>query len=493
MQFFSRRRFLVTLGASTLGGFYLTRCVSSGQSQSLSTNTDHHTSVDGLLDVSLSATVSSVRLAEQQATLLTFNHQFPGPRLEAKPGDTVRIRFTNNLSEPTNLHYHGLHVSPNDKADNVFLEIPPGETITYEFGIPSHHPGGTFWYHPHRHGLVADQVWRGLAGLFIVRGELDQIPEIQAASEAFLVFKDFALGEDGQIRAPNRMEQRMQGREGPIVTVNGSVNPTLSIPQGGLLRLRLLNASPSRFYRLMLEDHPLYLIATDGGALGEPVELRELLLTPGERAEVLVRGEREPGQYRLLNLPYNRGGMMMGGGGMMDGGMMRRSPVNTPEDRSQTLATLTYRGQVSPLPIPQTLIPVEALPEPQTVRQITLSHGMAPGQGMVFTINGKTFHHDRIDTQVRLDTVEDWEIANTGMMMMGFDHPFHLHTNMFQVISRNGAPEPYRAWKDTVLVPRNEIVRIRIPFKDFAGKAVYHCHILDHEDLGMMGVIEMQG
>jgi FtsP/CotA-like multicopper oxidase with cupredoxin domain len=186
----------------------------------------------------------------------------------------------------------------------------------------------------------------------------------------------------------------------------------------------------------MLEDHLLYLIATDGGALSEPVELRELLLVPGERAEVLVRGEREPGQYRLLNLPYNRGGMM-GGGGMMDGGMMgsgmmQRSPVNTPEARSQTLVTLTYSGQVSPLPIPQILIPVEALPEPQTVRQITLSHGMAPGQGMVFTIDGKTFHHDRIDTQVHLDTVEDWEIASTGMMM-GFDHPFHLYSKWLKL------------------------------------------------------------
>ena len=108
------------------------------------------------------------------------------------------------------------------------------------------------------------------------------------------------------------------GREGQLITVNGQLNPSLSIPAGGLLRLRLLNVSPSRFYRLVLEDHPFYLMATDGGSLFELVELKELLLSPGEGAEVLVRGEREPGEYRLLNLAYNRGGMeMMGGGGMM--------------------------------------------------------------------------------------------------------------------------------------------------------------------------------
>lgn len=487
-QFFNRRQFLLALSASTLGAFYLTRCASE-QSQALSTSSERHVSSNGLLDVSLTAQYSSVSLAGQSAYLLNFNGRVPGPRLEAKPGDTVRIRFTNNLSDPTNLHFHGLHVSPNGNADNVFLEISPGERVTYEFAIPKNHPAGTFWYHPHRHGLVAKQVWGGLAGLLIVRGELDLIPEIQAAQEMFLVFKDFDLGNEGQILPPNRMEQRMQGREGSLVTVNGTVNPSLSIPKGGLLRLRLLNASPSRFYRLMLEDHPLHLVATDGGALSEPVELKELLLTPGERAEVLVRGEREPGQYRLLNLPYNRGGMM--DGGMMGGGMMRRSPT-TNSDSSQPLATLFYNGQVNSLPIPRTLVPIEALPEPQTVRRIILSHGMAAGQGMAFKINGKTFSHDRIDTQVRLNTVEDWEISNSGMMMMGFDHPFHLHTNAFQIVSRNGQPEPYRAWKDTVLIPRNEMVRIRIPFKDFAGKAVYHCHILDHEDLGMMGAIEMR-
>ena len=266
-----------------------------------------HSSRDGLLELDLQASYRQVNLGGKSASLLTYNGQIPGPRLEAKPGDKVRIRFTNKLVQPTNLHYHGLHVSPTGNADNIFLSLPSGESFTYEFAIPQNHPGGIFYYHPHLHEFVAEQVFGGLGGPFIIRGELDEIPEIKAAKDVLLFLKDFAVDASKNIQQSWHMAQ-MLGREGPLITVNGQVNPTISLPQGGILRLRLLNASSSRFYRLALEDHPLYLIATDGNSLAEPVELRELLLVPGQRAEILVRGEREPNRYRLLSLPYNRGG-----------------------------------------------------------------------------------------------------------------------------------------------------------------------------------------
>lgn len=450
----------------------------------------------GLLSLDLEANVQPVPLGNRRANLLTFNGQMPGPRLEAKPGDTVQIRFTNRLNQPTNLHYHGLHVTPQGNADNIFLSVPPGERLTYEFTLPADHPAGTFWYHPHHHGHVAEQLFGGLAGLFIVRGELDELPEIKAAQEAFMVLQDFDITRAGDIAAPNPMAM-MMGREGPIVTVNGQVNPGLAIPQGGLLRLRLLNASPARFYRLQLEGHTLHLVATDGGAIAAPIELSELLLAPGERAEVLVQGNREPGQYRLLNLPYDRGGMMMGGGmGMGGGGMggMNHSMGNMPHqsggDTAQPLATLTYDGSVAALPLPQQLGRVDPLPEPTVTRRLELSMAMGPGMSMAFLFNGKTFDEQRIDITPTLNTIEEWELANVDPDRM--DHPFHLHVNPFQVISRNGQPEPYQAWKDTVLVKGNEAVRIRIPFRTFTGKTVYHCHILDHEDLGMMGTVDIQ-
>ena len=432
-------------------------------------------SQDGLLTVELDAGLRPVTVAGQLVQLFAYGGRVPGPRLELKAGDTLRLRFVNRLKEPTNLHFHGLHVSPSGNADNIFLEVPPGATQDYEFQIPADHPAGTFWYHPHLHGLVAKQVFLGLSGLLIVRGALDEIPEVAAANEAFAVLKDFAI-QGGQVPPPAPMDT-VQGREGPVVTVNGKARERFVVPRGGLLRLRLLNASSSRFYHLRLENHPLYLIATDGGALSEPVELDTLLLAPGERAEVLIRGDRNPGSYRLLDLGYDRGVAGMGAFG------------GTRQAGTRVLAEIVYGEARRPaLPLPERLLPVVPLENPVRTRRFVLGHGMQMGRGMVFMINGRIFSPQRVDTSVRLGEVEEWEIVNAGVM----DHPFHLHTNPFQIVSRNGYPETVRAWKDVVLVRRGERVRIRVAFKDFPGKTVYHCHILDHEDLGMMGIIEFR-
>ena len=404
MSLIQRREFL-RLGVGGMVVALLPQCA-RGQPQSISPGSalaqvQTYISEGGLLSFDLEAKAQPVQLGDRIANLLTYNGQTPGPRLEAKPGDTVRIHFTNRLNQPTNLHYHGLHISPTGRGDNVFLEIPPGESYTYEFQIPPHHPAGTFWYHPHYHGLVAEQLFGGLAGLFVVRGDLDDIPEIKAAREEFLVLKDFALNRSGHIPSPGHMAQ-MTGRIGDLLTVNGQFNPNLQILQGGLLRLRILNASSSRFFWLSLEGHPLYLIATDGGAISTPVELTDLVLAPGERVEVLVRGTQEAGQYRLLNHPFNsaqgRMGNRMGGGRI--GGSSNRG-------RSELVATLTYSGAIDEIPLPTQLIAVKPLPAPQTVRQFTLNHGMGRGmgRGMVFLINGKAFDHSHIDTQVALDTV----------------------------------------------------------------------------------------
>ncbi len=485
----NRRQFL-TLSAASAGSAIIASCAGNQASNTQASSNSSldlpklHQSKGGLLELDLEASERLVNLGRKQAYLLTYNGQVPAPRLETKAGDQVRIHFTNNLSQATNIHYHGLHIPITGNADNVFLKIEPGDKLTYEFQIPPNHPAGTFWYHPHLHGLVAEQLFGGLAGLFIVRGELDEIPEIKAAKEEFLVLQDFALDKDGKPMASKHMSL-MAGREGDIITVNGQVNPRLSVSEAGLLRLRILNASPSRFYRLALEDHPFYQIATDGGAFNEPVEVRELLLTPGQRAEVLVKGNHKPGKYRLVSLPYDRGGIgMMGGRGMMGGNR------NNPSDKPLTLATLNYESPVESLSLslPSKLASIPALPETQQVRRFELNHGMNPGVGMGFLINGEPYKGDRIDTKAQLGTVEDWEISNVGVM----DHPFHVHGHAFQVISRDGKTEKLLAWRDTVLVKRNETVRVRIPFRDFAGKTVYHCHILDHEDLGMMGNLMIQ-
>jgi FtsP/CotA-like multicopper oxidase with cupredoxin domain len=177
--------------------------------------------------------------------------------------------------------------------------------------------------------------------------------------------------------------------------------------------------------------------------------------------------------------------------GMRGMGMMHHSSSSSRSP--QPLATLTYQGSTNALSLPKTLIDVPELPEPDQIRRIELSMSMTMGgmgHGMLFSFNGQPFDPERIDAAVKLDTVEDWDLVNVDPDRM--DHPFHLHINPFQVITRNEQPAPYRAWKDTVLVKGGETVRIRIPFRDFVGKTVYHCHILDHEDLGMMGTVEIQ-
>ena len=470
-----RRQFLWLMAAASSAPV-ISRCARTPVISSVA-------STEGLLEVSLTAQPGRQTLSGKSVNLLSYNHQLPGPLLEARGGDTVRLTLSNALDTATNLHYHGLHISP--QIDDVFRQVAPGEQYTYEFQILDNHPAVTAWYHPHYHLNVAPQVFGGLAGPLIIRGELDEVPEIQQADEALLLLQDVPDSPQA-LQDPHPLAKRW-GREGSLILANGRQNPALDLPRNGLLRLRLINASTSRIYQLRLQDHPWYLIATDRGAIAEPTELDTLLLSPGERAEVLISGQREPGEYPLISLPYDRG-LAESRSALGDAA---KQMVGVVQPTQTTVATLRYGGgdRPDPLPLPKQLIPVEPLPEPQATREFLLDHGLdatAPSTG--FTINGQSFTMGRVNTRVRLNDVEDWRIINKASI----DHPFHLHTNRFQVLKRNGRPEPTRAWKDTVGLKGYESVTIRVRFDDFAGRTVYHCHILDHEDQGMMGVLEIQ-
>ena len=429
-------------------------------------------SIGGVLRVELTAREDWVALAGRQARLYAFNGLVPGPILEVEPGDDVQVRLSNDLRESTNLHFHGLHIPPEGAADNIFLAVPPRESFDYAFRLPPNHPAGLFWMHPHVHGRAASQVSLGLALTLIVRGELDRIPEVASAREHILVLQDFELDGSGRPVAP-AMAASMLGREGSLITVSGERNPQYAIAQDGMLRLRIVNASASRFYRIAIESHALHLIATDGGALAAPQGVDELLLTPGERRDVLVQGTRASGSYRLLNLPYDRGAGMMGSGG---------------SGTTVALATMTYQGRSEQSrSLPRSLISVPTLPSPSVRRTFELGNAMGMmangGMGMTFAINGREFDMARIDTRVRLRAVEEWEFINPTTM----DHPMHIHTNAFQMVGGDGVPE--RAWRDVALVKARSRARVRIQFDDFAGRTVQHCHILDHEDQGMMATL----
>lgn len=433
----------------------------------------HADGLPGLVETNLEASQAWLAIGGRPALLYAYNNRVPGSALEARPGEILRINFKNSLPEDTNLHFHGLHVPPIGNADNAFLMIPPGESYTYEVSIPVNHPAGTFWIHPHIHGKTARQVSRGLALPLLIRGDLDQIPAIGRAPESVLVLQDFNLDASGYPVEPLG-PALIQGREGSLITTNGLVNPSIPITAGGLVRLHLVNASSSRFYLLQMEHHPLIQIASSGGGLASSRSLDQLLLAPGERVQVIITGSLAAGSYRLLALPYAQTGM-----GMMGSRTVSGAPATV-------LATLIYEGhETSPVGMPGSLVPVTRLPAPARVRTFVLGQGMGRGMGSMtsFTINGLTFDPTRVDTSVRLGDVEDWEFINASMM----DHPMHIHTNPFQIVNGNGDAE--NAWRDIVTVPASGRVKIRMQFLDYIGKTFYHCHILDHEDLGMMAVL----
>jgi FtsP/CotA-like multicopper oxidase with cupredoxin domain len=409
----------------------------------------------GLLEAEIDARVESLVVGDQRAGLWTYGGSFPGRALEVREGETLRLHFTNRLPEPTNLHFHGLHIPPTGRADNVCLHIAPGERFTYEFTIGKGE-GGTYWYHPHLHGAIARQLWSGLAGPLIVRAPEDERPELRAADERVIMLKDIAL-EDG---APARhtASDWMQGKQGDLILVNGALRPTLRA-RASLLRLRLINACNARYVRLGLDPtEPLHLIATDGHFIERPLALDELLLVPGARADVLLAldGERP---LRLLDLPYDR-----------------RIPLHS--GRS-TLMDILPPPETRPLPLPDRLPEVRPLdPQAATRRRVT----MAP-----FLLNGQPFNPRRTDATARRGDLELWEVANVGSM----DHPFHIHNWYFQVLSRNGRPETLRAWRDMVNLRPGDALELLVPLRSFAGKSVYHCHIAEHGDKGMMATIEV--
>lgn len=436
---------------------------------------------NGLLQLQLVAERLAGPWPDGPRQVLAYNGLVPGPTLELWPGDTVAITLINRLDQPTNLHFHGLHISPAGQADNIFLSVAPGARQEYRFRLPVDHPSGLFYYHPHHHGTVADQVFGGLGGAIVVRGGLDDLPDLANVPTSLVILKDFSLRQPPTGWHPGPMGARMRGRVGPLLTVNGERTTKLDIPARGWLRLRLLNAANARVYRLALSDGtPLLQISSDGGALEEPLAQQQLLLAPGERADVLVGSGGNGGRQRsLLSLPYSTFGRPMLAG-------PPQADRHQGQARPQPLLHLRDPGGQPPQ-LPGRLLAHAPLGPPVRQRRFRFSHGMRPGHGMQFLINGQSFDHHRIDAAVKLNSIEEWELLNVGMM----DHPFHLHVNAFQVVEHNGQPPALQGWKDTVLLQPGDQLRIRIPFNDFSGRTVFHCHNLDHEDLGMMGLVEI--
>jgi FtsP/CotA-like multicopper oxidase with cupredoxin domain len=438
-------------------------------------------SADGLLRVRLEAGPGKIQLAGRAASALGYNGVIPGPTLRIRGGDVLRIKLVNNLAQATNLHVHGLHVSPEGNGDNVFVSVEPGGSFDYEYRLPEDHPPGVYWYHPHHHGTVADQIFAGLFGAIIIED-----PEaIKTSVERVLVISDARLDALGNITPVPAME-RMMGREGELVLVNGQTNPQLHGRPGERERWRIVNACVSRHLRLRLDGQQLQLLGIDSGRFREPEEVEELLLAPGNRADLLVTAST--GDSVLRALYQNRGSMP----GMMGPRFGPRNPADEPDGIALATFRVSGRGAVALTTVPSYQGQADLRSSAVAARrQVVLAARMGMGGGpamMRFTINDREFNEARTDTTVAAGTVEEWTLTNASPM----DHPFHLHIWPMQIIEENGQAVETVRWQDVVNVPANGRVKVRVAFKDFRGRSVYHCHILDHEDLGMMGIIEVR-
>jgi FtsP/CotA-like multicopper oxidase with cupredoxin domain len=436
-------------------------------------------SLDGILEFALTATAGS-RLAGRDTSAWGYNGTSPGPTMRVRPGDTLRVRLTNRIDQPTNLHTHGLHVSPDGHGDNPFVTIEAGDSFDYAIAIAADHPAGTYWYHPHHHGTVADQIFAGMVGALLIEGE----PDLPVTDDLVLLVTDITLDRTGRVAAAPLMT-KMVGREGNLVLVNGQHQPTIAAVPGALHRWRIINGCVSRVLALRLESHPLTQVALDGVFLPAPVERDSVVLAPGNRADVLVR-PGGGGLYRLISDSYDRGSTAMGMSPMMGGGSATTGAL--------ALATLAVSGPATTSPATPITLPAPSAPSAATARQRQLTFAMGMGMGvgdaamMSFSIDGRTFDPGRDDQTIQLGTTEEWTVVNASPM----DHPFHLHAWPFHVLATSTGTQLTGVRQDVVLVPRTGWVRLRIPFTDYSGRSVYHCHILDHEDLGMMGTVNVR-
>jgi FtsP/CotA-like multicopper oxidase with cupredoxin domain len=469
-------------------------------------------STNGVLATTLTAMPAVVDMgASKPVTTYTFDGVVPGHTWEVRPGDVLRFDLVNDLpvlstdhanhvdmTRPhqwttTNIHTHGLHVSPEGNSDNVFLEVPPGGSQQYEIEIPSDHPGGLFWYHPHRHGAVAQQVRGGMAGALIVRGEIDEVDEVRAAKEQVLVLQAIELGEDFQLLDPIPYPDESQAfypRTQILYTVNGRTNPTIRMYPGEVQRWRMLNAAEGKFMSLRLEDHDLNVLAWDGLTLQAPEPVIDVMMAAGNRVEALVKAG-EPGKYQLVLSPGSSQHPSIPG-------MAHATPVaqESSELKVRPILTVEVVGSGPEMELPVSL-PAYDPPIRPIAKRRTLAYTVQRGPGnsfISFGIDGEPFNPDRPPYQMTLGTAEEWTVINDiDFKYQEHAHGFHIHVNPFKVTRINGEPLERPLWRDTFALSGldDDSFTCEMNLDDFTGTFVQHCHVLTHEDLGMMEALDI--
>lgn len=415
---------------------------------------------DSEISYTVTAQAGETAFLKGKATqTIGYNGSYLGPVLVVHEGQEVHIKTENQLSEATSFHWHGVKL-PSDMDGGPQHPVGPNETMQVDFTVKQE--AATLWFHPHALGTTAEQVYAGLAGLIFVEDDNSEqldLPKDYGVNDFPLIIQDRTFDADNQFDYEGTYNP--DGTYGDTLLVNGTIKPYVDV-KNEQIRLRLVNGSNARNYTFGLENAAVFhQIASDGGFLEQPVALTSVTLMPGERAEIIVDLSE-----------YAKGDTLK----LMDGNVTVLS-LNVAEETDVHTA------------LPEIL---NEIPEPTVegaaVQQFTLS-----GMSFMVNINGNQFDMDRIDVEQRLNETVIWEVRNAQDMMGSMVHPFHIHGVQFQVLSRDGAepPQNEQGWKDTVAVYPGETVRLAVTFSE-KGAFMYHCHILEHEDNGMMAQVSVQ-
>ncbi|BAZ33445.1 multicopper oxidase, types 2 and 3 [Cylindrospermum sp. NIES-4074] len=483
---------------------------------------------EGVLETSLEVKYGYNSIAGCPVYLRSYNGQLVGPTLRVKPENTINIKLINNLpvnprNKPleddniphdfntTNFHTHGLHVSPKEFSDNVLVSIIPNSNpYPISIKLPKGHPGGTHWYHPHKHGSTAIQVSSGMEGAILVEDQLDQdLQDHHVKAEKIFVFQQISYDDNGKLEdykgfgfGQGASNWSLSKRR---TTINGQVIPVIKMQSGEVQRWRLIHGGIRETIQLGLEKKAdgtrvkLHEIAVDGITLGKVDSWDKLELEPGYRSDVLVQAPEvftsEPEEYRLVDKATTA----------------ENSLLKVAEDQHTLARVLVYsKNTLESLSVlfdngkPSSEL-LSILKEARTrntgehgyLRNIEdgeikghqeIAFNIFSRPGLSFTINGKSFtSKDPQPVSLKLGTADEWRLMSGSA-----NHPFHVHVNPFQYTRKDPQGGNETIWRDTLMVKANEPVTIRSRYEDFDGDFLLHCHILDHEDQGMMKLVSIK-
>lgn len=417
---------------------------------------------------------------------LGINANYLGPVLRVKQGQVLPFDVENLIGEVTTLHWHGLHI-PGDVDGGPHQEIEPDAVWSPDVPIVQH--ASMNWFHSHMHGMTSRQTHNGLAGVLLVEDDASlsaDLPKTYGVDDFTLILQDKMFDADGRMSYELTGAVFEDGFEGDTLVVNGAIAPVAQTVPTGLVRLRILNACNARFLRLSLSSGPLHVIASEGGFLASTVEADSILMSPGERYEVLV--DMRTLEENALMVRFGEGGWLDPIAGVFGAGAMTALALTRTAEQGFVGSIPSALALIDPPDASQAVVTREFSLQMDTGADLAalaeLWGNMCGGGAMA--INGAPMRMDRIDEEVRKGDTEIWRITVDDML-----HPFHIHGCSFRILQQNGADAPSYAqgWKDMVHVEEGwSEVLVRFDYDAPASAPyMYHCHILEHEDCGMMG------